>query len=187
MMVPRKSILIAGGSAGAGLLLLLALTVAGTALNRVRNGAPKPWDGKAFKANYVESQLKTRDNAFATLTLSYEVENVTDVDYRLAGGPGLVIVRKLVSSGVLSQEEPIHLSYPVFLPARQSARIAIEITQPFRWPHEDDPAYDDKLRDFVKQRLANVGEFVVFDEAGRCRLELPSAWEELQETMQANN
>jgi hypothetical protein len=75
----------------------------------------------------------------------------------------------------------------VFVPARQSARIAVEVTQPFAWPREDDPAYVSKLRDFVKERLASAEEFVVFDEASRCRVELPSAWEELQDTAQASN
>jgi hypothetical protein len=178
--------LVAGGSAGAGLLLLLALTVGGTAFNRAHGGATTPWNGKAVKAKYVESRLRQLDKAFATLTLSYELENATDVDYRLAEGPGMVIARKLRSGGGLSQEEPIRLGYPAFLPARQSARITIEITQPFLWPREDDPAYEDKLRDFVKQRLANVEEFVLFDEASRCQLELPSAWEELRETAQTS-
>jgi hypothetical protein len=182
MMVSRRNTLIAGGTAGAGLLVLLALTFAGT----VQNGAPNPWSGKAFKAKYIGSQLKERDRAFATLTLSYELENLTDVDYRLAEGPGLVIVRKLVSGGNLSQEEPVRLSYPAFVPARQSARIAIEITKPFAWPHEEDPAYDDKLRGFVKERLANVGEFVLFDEASRRQVELPSAWDELWDTTQVS-
>jgi len=70
--------------------------------------------------------------------------------------------------------------------ARQSARIAIEITQPFEWPREDDPAYDDKLRGFVKERLSNVGEFVLFDEASRRQLDLPSAWDELQDSARAS-
>jgi len=161
MRVSRKSRLIAGGSASAGLLVLLVLMVGGTAFNRAQNGAPKSWSGTAFKAKYVGSQLRERDKTCATLTLSYELENTTDVDYRLAEGPSLVIARKLISGGSLSQEEPVRLSYPAFLPARQSARIAIEITQPFEWPREDDPAYDDKLRGFVKQRLSNVGEFVL--------------------------
>ena len=178
--------LIAGGSAGAGLLLLLVLTVSGRALHRAQNEAPRPWSGKAFKAKYVGSQLKERDKTLATLTLSYELENRTDLDYRLTEGPGLVIMRKLVSGGGLSQEEPIRLGYPAFLPARQGARIAIEITQPFEWPHEDDPAHDDKLRGFVKERLSNVGEFVLFDEASRCQLELPSAWDELQDAAQGS-
>ena len=178
--------LIAGGSAGTGLLLLLALTVGGTAINRARNAGAKPWNGKVFQAKYVGSQLKEVDKSFATLTLSYELENLTDLDYHLVEGPGLVIVRKLVSGGGLSQEEPVRLGYPAFLPARQGARMAIEITQPFAWPAEDDAAYDDKLRDFVKERLANVAEFVLFDEASRCHVELPGAWEELHETVQAS-
>jgi hypothetical protein len=183
--VPRKSMLIAGGLAGAG--LLLALTLGGTALNRARSGAAAPWNNRALQAKYVESRLRELDKSLATLTLSYELMNGTDVDYHLAEGPGLVIVRKLGSGGGLSQEEPVRLSYPAFLPARQSARITIEITQPFLWPREDDPAYEDKLRDFVRQRLANVEEFVLFDEASRCQLELPSAWEELRETAEASD
>ena len=183
----RKKLLIAGGSAGAVVILLLALALGGTAVRRVREGAVKPWNDKAFKVKYVGSQLKERDKAFATLRLSYDLENVTDVDYHLVEGPGLVIVRKLASGGGLSQEEPVRLSYPVFVPARQSARIAVEVTQPFAWPREDDPAYVSKLRDFVKERLASAEEFVVFDEASHCRVELPSAWEELQDTAQASN
>ena len=186
-MLLRKNLLIAGGSAGAGLLLLLGLTVGGTVINRARNGAAKPWDDKVFKATYAGSQLKETGRGSATLILSYDLENLTDKDYHLAQGPGLVIARELVSGGGLSQEEPIQLSYPAFLPARQSVRIAIEVTRPFAWPQEDDPAYVTRLRDFVKERLANTKEFVVFDEGNRCRIDLPGAWDELQETAQASN
>ena len=185
--MPRKTLLIAGGSAGAGLLLLLALTIGGTTVNRARTAALKRWNTEVFKATYAGSQLKDASKGSATLTLSYELENLTDVDYHLAEGPGLVIARRLVSGGGLSQEEPIRLSYSAFLPARQRARIAIEITRPFAWPPEDDPAYITRLRDFVKDRLANTREFVVFDETSRCQIDLPSAWDELQDTMQAGD
>jgi len=185
-MLPRKSLLIAGGSAGAGLLLLLGWAVGGAAINRTRNSAARPWNDKVFKASYVGSHLKETGQASATLTLSYDLENLTDADYHLAQGPGLVIARELVSGGGLSQEEPIQLSYPAFLPARQTVRIAIEVTRPFAWPQEDDPAYVTRLRDFVKERLANTAEFVMFDEATRCRIDLPGAWDELQETAQAS-
>jgi hypothetical protein len=184
--VPSKSLLVAGGSAGAALILLLALADGGTAVNRARSGAVKPWNDKAFQAKYVGIQLKEVDRFAARLTLTYDLENMTNADYHLAEGPGLVIARKLASGGRLSQEEPARLSYPVFLPARQSARIAIEITQPFAWPAEDDPGYETKLREFVKGRLANAAEFVVYDEASRCQLELPSAWQDLQDTAQAS-
>ena len=99
----------------------------------------------------------------------------------------MVILSRLKSDGSYSQEEPIRLAYPVFLPARQHARLAIEITQPFAWPAEGDSGYLDKIRNFVKQRLENVGEFVLFDETNHWQLELPSGWEQLQDTSQASD
>jgi hypothetical protein len=176
--VPSKRLLIAGSSGAAGLLLLLALTGGGAVLSQRRNGAaPKPWNDKAFRAKYIGSRLTELDRAFATLTLTYELENLTDLNYHLAEGSGLIIVRKMMSDKGLSQEEPIQLSYPAFLSARQTARIAIEITLPMAWPAESDLAYDDKLRDFAKERLSGLGQFVLVDETHRWQLELPGAWE----------
>ena len=60
------------------------------------------------------------------------------------------------------------------------------MTQPFAWPVEEDPAYVIKLREFVKQQLAHVGEFVLFDQAGRAEIKLPGAWQQLQEAPRAN-
>ena len=74
----------------------------------------------------------------------------------------------------------------MFLPAKQHARLAIEIVQPFAWPTADNPAYIDKLREFVKQRLANVHEFVLFDQTSRTEVKLPGVWQELQDTAQAS-
>lgn len=112
--------------------------------------------------------------------ISYELENNTNADYGLVSGPSLVILSRLKSDGSFSQEQPIRLSYPVFLPAGQHARLAIEITQPFAWPAEKDPAYLDKMKDFVKEQLEDVGNFVLFDETSRLQLELPSGWKQLQ-------
>ena len=98
-----------------------------------------------------------------------------------------MILSKLKTDGSFSQEEPIRLAYPVFLPAKQHARLAIEITQPFNWPAEKDAGYLDKMRNFVKERLENVGEFVLFDQTNHWQLELPSGWEQLQETSQASD
>jgi hypothetical protein len=179
-MLPRKKLWILAGLAGSGLLLLLGLTVGGTAASRARLVAIKPWNDTAFKARYVGSQLKGMYNGSATLTLSYDLENLTNTDYHFAPGPGLIVAKEFVSGGGLSQEEPLHLSYPAFLPAGQTVRIAVEVTRPFQWPLEEDPAYVNKLRDFVKDRLANTRKFVVFDEASHCQIELPGAWNELQ-------
>jgi hypothetical protein len=113
------------------------------------------------------------------LLLYYNLENDTDTDYRLSDGTGLVIMSRLKSDGSLSSEEQVRLSYPTFLPARQRARIALEILHPFDWPSDNDPARQEKLKVFVNQRLAGVDEFVLFDEANRCQIEFPRGWQDL--------
>ena len=70
---------------------------------------------------------------------------------------------------------------------RQHARLAVEITEPFDWPSDADSSSIEKLRDFVKQRLQNVGEFVLFDEANHRQLELPSGWDQLAETSEESD
>lgn len=173
--------------------LSAALTLAGTlAVFRMfpshsGSQSPKPWNEAPIKATYVGSQLTEADKDHATLSLSYDLDNNAELDYRFEKGSGVVILSRMQSGGSLNQQEVMRLGYPAFLPSRQRARISIEITEPFAWPASDDPSYVDKLRDFVKQRLAAVGEFVVFDEEHHQQFTLPCAWEELQDVAQASN
>lgn len=172
--------------AGTGVALLTIFIVGRTVFKGRPSESPRLWNQEAIKATYVASQLRETDNAHSTMILSYDLQNNTDSDYRLEAGPEIHILSKLVADGSLSQQEPLQLSYPVFLPAKQHARLSIEITQPFVWPVEQDAAYVDKLREFVKQRLVNVGEFVLFDQTGRIEIQLPGAWQELQEAARAS-
>jgi len=184
--VLRKDVLWVGGSAGAAFALLGVLMITGTPRKPLPTENPA-WNRGAIGATYVGSQLREIDKAHSSLIISYDLANDTDTDYRLADGPGVLILCRLRADKSLSQEQPVRLSYPVFLPAKQHARIAVEINEPFAWPTEKDPAYGDKVRDFIKRRLENIGEFVVFDEANRRQLELPGAWEALQDSSPANN
>ena len=167
------------GSAGVALVALSYFTGTGSLLKRAHREEPPKWNQGTISAGYVGTQLKEIDKTRSSVIISYDLENYTDADYRLIDNPGLVILSRLKSDGSFSQEQPIQLSYPVFLPARQHARLAIEITQPFNWPSQDDSAYLDKMRNFVKQRLENVGGFVVFDQSNHWQLELPSGWDQL--------
>ena len=185
--VSRKELLWIVGSAGITLLALALLANSTSLFKRSNREEAAAWSQKPISAGYIGSQLKQIDKTRSSLIISYELENNTDSDYHLAEGPGLVILSKLKTDGSFSQEEPIRLAYPVFLPAKQHARLAIEITQPFNWPAEKDAGYLDKMRNFVKERLANVGEFVLFDQTNHWQLELPSGWEQLQETSQASD
>lgn len=180
----RKQLLTIASSAGGALLLLAILTLGGPLFNKpskeAHGGAGSGWNREGIKAAYVAAQLREVDKAHSSLILSYDLSNLTDLDYRLAEGSGVVIMSQLKGDGSLSQEESIHLSYPVFLPARQRARLAIEISRAFSWPREDSH-YEEKLKEFVKQRLGNVRGFVLFDEASHTQIDLPAAWPELQE------
>lgn len=176
-----KDVLWVVGSAGVALLGITLVTGNGTILKRSPRQEPAVWNQGTINAGYIGSQLREIDKTRASLIISYDLENNTDSDYRLADGPNVVILTRLKSDGSYSQDQPIRLSYPVFLPARQHARLAVEITQPFNWPSDTDSGSIEKLRDFVKQRLENVGEFVLFDEASHRQLELPSGWDQLEE------
>ena len=179
----RKDWLTIIGSAGAGLLILVIWTLAAPALKHQPKELSKGWNHEAIKAAYVAAQLHEVDKTHSSLILSYDLNNLTDLDYRLAESSGVVIMSKLKSDGSFSQEEPVRLSYPVFLPARQHARLAIEISQPFAWPKEDSH-YEEKLKEFVKQRLGGVRGFVLFDEASHSQVELPAVWPQLREPLE---
>ena len=120
------------------------------------------------------------DSGNAALYLAYEVQNHTDSDYRLADGPQALVMTRLRADGSLSSQQQVKLSYPTFLPARQRARVALEILSPLGWPGENDSAFQDKLRDFVNQRLAEAQSFVLFDQSDRFQIEFPSGWQELK-------
>lgn len=185
MSVKKSFIVLA--TAGAVALLAVLLVYAGMVYRSSRGGPPRSWSVNTVRATYVASQLRQMDKAHAALFLAYDLENGTDLDYRLNESSGVTVMSKLKSDGSLSQEEAARLSYPVFLPAHQSVRIAIETLQPFVWPAPGDPQLDDKLKDFVKQRLADSEGYILFIEAGRLQVELPNAWPELAAVNGASN
>jgi hypothetical protein len=162
-----------------GFLLALVLTAI-ILYVRPGGGAPKPWNSSAITANYVGAQLRELDSGTAALYLAYEVQNHTDSDYQLADGPAALVMSRLRADGSLSSQEKVRLSYPTFLPARQRARVALEVPSPFGWPEDNDPALQDKLRDFVNQKLLDVQAFVLFDQADRFEIEFPGGWQELK-------
>lgn len=174
-----KETVVIASLAGAGLVLLIVVVMGTSALKHPQSDTSQAWKQDEIEATYVGCQIKEIDKTHTSLTLTYDLKNNSHADYRLADGPDVIILSRLESNGSLSQEEPMRLAYPVFLPAGQHARMAIEITRAFAWPSESDPKYIDKIRDFVRQRLKDASEFVVFDEARHRRLELPGAWQDL--------
>jgi hypothetical protein len=163
------------------LAFLFALALTAAILYARRGGStPKPWNSSAITATYVGAQLRELDSGNAAMYLAYEVQNHTDSDYQLADGPRALVMSRLRADGSLSSQEQVRLSYATFLPARLRARVALEIPSPFTWPADNDPAFQDRLRDLVNQKLTEVQAFVLFDQADRFEIEFPSNWQELK-------
>lgn len=185
-----KNLLIIVAAILCGAALVIIFFLLGLEMNTSRARRAQSWKLDAIKASYVQSELKEIDPTHAALLLSYDLENNTNIDYRLNehGTSGDVIVMgRLRSNGSLNQEDPVRLAYPVYLPANQTVRISIEVSHPFLWPALNDPAIDEKLKDFVMQRLTKVSSFVLFDEANRCQVELPRAWNFAEPAARAND
>ncbi len=166
-------------------LVIISVLVAliagfGYVLYAVGPRGPQPWKSSGLSATYVGTELHEVSNSTASLFLYYELQNNTDFDYHLSNTPGFPVMSKLASDGSLSSQDDVRLSYPTFLPARQKARIALEVRHPFAWPADNDPQTQDKLRDFVNQRLVPVDEFVLFDQADHIQIEFPRGWQQLQ-------
>jgi hypothetical protein len=140
---------------------------------------PTNWNSGAIQAKYIGAQLKETDAEHASLVLTYEIRNTTGLDSRLADGPNFVVMSRLRADHSLSSQDDIRLSYPTFLPAGQSARVALEVRHPFSWPAENDPTFQNKLKELVNQRLGEVEAFVLFDQADHYQIEFPSGWQEL--------
>lgn|SRR5665213_2218473 len=166
-------------------LAILAVLIAGLAGSSyawyaTRAHGPQPWNASALSATYVGTELRQMGGGNASLFVYYELQNNTDADYHLADGPGFPVMSRLKADNSLSSQEDVRLSYPTFLPARQKTRVGLELRHTLDWPADNDPTLQDKLRDFVNQRLAGVDEFVLFDQGDRMQIEFPRGWQELQ-------
>jgi hypothetical protein len=177
--VKWKKLALISVAGGVGVAVVVLGVLWGVGWRRVHAQPPRTWDSTTFQAIYVNAQLRQIDRSNASVLLYYNIENTADSDYRLAEGEGLVIMRRLASDHTLSAEEAVHLSYGTFLPAKQRARIALEVPHAFDWPADSDPARQEKLREFVNQRLAGIEEFVLFDQANRFQIEFPKGWQDL--------
>ena len=140
----------------------------------------QPWDAGAITATYVRTQLLEIDPSNAKLQLSYELQNNTDIDYRLADGPGVVVMSRMVNDGGLSSQDDVRLAFPTFLPARQRVRATLNLARQFEWPAKRDAALQNKLKDFINQRLSGIDGFVLFDQGDRFQIEFPRGWQPLK-------
>lgn len=166
---------VAIGAVACLLVLSLVLRLERFARGRSPAAAAAPWNLGAMQATLAEIQVKEVDAAHAAIVFSYDLDNKTGSDYRLASGPNVVIMSRLRSGGSLAAVEQASLTSTAFVPAGNRARIALALTRPFPWPAQRDAAAEEAIRQLVTGEVAGLSAFELFDQANRYQIELPAA------------
>lgn len=143
----------------------------------------RDWNTNAIRGTFAGVQVKEIDPTHAQLVFSYDLENATDSEYRLTGGPEMALMEQLKSDGSLRSQDSIRIDNPVFLPAKSHGRVNLQVARPFNWPSQIasgqvGPFTQEKFRSFVGKEVSNVQEFILFDETSRYKIELPGGWQD---------
>jgi hypothetical protein len=181
LAIARRIQLLVAGVAIATLSVAAVLTLVRTHGWDFFRKTVNPWNAAAIKGSFAGVQVREIDAKNAAIVFFYDLENGTDLDYRLDNGPNLVILGRLKSDGSLSPEKQIRLNHAAFVPTKNRTRIGLEIVEPFGWPERTDAAAENKFRELVTQEVANLEGFVVFDQGTRYQIELPGKWSEQQQ------
>ena len=168
----KKTLLIAF-AAGAGVAVVIAALAGGAYWYLSR---PKPWDTTALVADGPPGINLADDGK--KIRFKYSLENKTDSDYRISSGTEIKIVVKY-NDNSLSQPMPTEVAsveFPVFVPTKQAAVVALDISFaaiPPRKESETDEQYNEVLRAYYIDRMKDDRGFVLFDDLDRYEINLP--------------
>ncbi len=144
---------------------LLVFTLSRPSKQAAAPKQPEGWNSNAIRGNFGGVQIKEVDATHAALVFIYDLENTTNSDYRLANDPKVLIMGRLKSSSSLKAEDSMQMDNSIFLPARNRARVALEVSYPFIWPTQMvpggvGPMTQEKFRSFVAGKVADLRGFV---------------------------
>ena len=172
MSNPKRAFVVATGL-GAGFAAVLA---AGAFWYLSRPAPQKAWDTKSVQATFDELIVRTEPDRFRAF-FTYVLENKTGADFRIEGPPQAVVMHKYPKGGGLAQAPELKWDHPLFLPAGQKVRFTLELPIAYgNDPVAQEAEEVDKITKFFAPHLDKVDGFVLFDEARRLQVELPSGW-----------
>jgi hypothetical protein len=168
-MVTWKKLGLAGGglAALAALLYVLAFSPAGFFGARATG-----WNSQAIRSTLAGVRVRELDPTHAAVVFLYDLDNRTDMDYRLASGPNVVIMSRVQPTGSLIAAQQVSPDSAAFVPANNRTRLSLEVSHAFDWPQQKDAAADRQLRQFVADQEAGIQGFVLFDQTARYQIEL---------------
>jgi hypothetical protein len=144
------------------------------------------WNSHAIEGTLSGVRVREVDASHAAVVFSFDLDNRTGTDYRLASGSNVVIMSRLQPNGSLTAAPQASFDSAAFVPANNRTRISIEISHPFDWPTQRDTSADRQLRQFVADQVAGLQAFVLFDQANRYQIELATTSPQFQQTPASN-
>lgn len=156
-----------------GVVIVAAIAIA-VRYPRVATPAARAdtWNSAAIQSTLAGVRVREIDATHAAVVFSYDLENRTDADYRLTGGPNVVVMSRLEPSGSLSGDQAVTLDANAFVPAKNRTRISIEMARNFAWPAQRDQGAERQIRQFVADQVSGLEGFVLFDQSTRYEIDL---------------
>ena len=144
--------------------------------NRPSARLARPWSPHAIQTTFAGLRVEQIDNSNAAIVFLYDLNNRSDSDYQLLKGPDVIVMRRLKSSGTLSSEKPVALRGSAFLPAKNRARISLQVNESFAWPARAGATSEGRFRQLIAKEVTDLGGFVIFNQFHRVQIDLPGSW-----------
>lgn len=165
---------------GAGSVVALVALIGGYGWYSSRPKPAKPWDSKTITAKY-----RNVADEGDKIRINYELTNHSDEDFRLSEGGGTDVGLRIESSDLYSgSDKYVSVYFPILVPAHGQTLLSLAMID---GKHPKDATGADreervKNRAAIQEYLAKEWEplngFVILDEAGRRRIELPPGWKQ---------
>ena len=172
-----KKILLRAAGFGGGFAIVGAIIIGIVLWWSGRPVKPKPWNKTALKASYSHIEA-TGDKNFE---FWYVVKNDTDNDYTFDDSDLLHTEAKADDGSLHSCKDCVELQQPVFIPAHESASVAIVLK--YKYPDAKPDLTDDERKKqrteeeaYLAKEMPRLNGFSVHDERNRYEIEFPSDW-----------
>lgn len=178
----KRALLRAAGF-GAGFALAGAIILGGFVWWSSRPKKPKPWNEAAITAKYDSSGVEGQDQ---DIYVAYDLKNNTDSDISISDDSEVHLGAQLQRGDAMSFSDGkiLSIDYPIFIPARRTARCEVHLKYPYKEPYNasmpDDQKTDyyTRLAKYMTDELGNLNGFVLLYDASRYQINLPPGWKE---------
>jgi hypothetical protein len=163
------------------LLLLMTFTYVKSLFVSWEAAHSDPWNSEAIQATFTGLKISQADASDASVIFSYDIKNTTAGDFQLTKGSSVVVMGHLKSDDTLSSNEPVALTSSVLVPAKNHARISLQVTKPFDWPATAGSLADARFRRLIADSVTDTDQFVLFDQNSHYQVNLPGGWPDMEQ------